>query len=83
MYFEFDTPRGKLRNSIIENATEDQLTVIPANFFGDIYIFGEEHKKAAEYFKKKIKDCKTKGDEIKLHFEIEEKFNVGLYNKQG
>ena len=39
-------------------------------------------KEAADYFREKIKDCKTKGAEIKLHFEIEEKFNVAVYNKQ-
>lgn len=56
--------------------------MIPAVNFGDIYIIGEQHKEAAEYFNEKIKDCKTKGAEIRLHFEIEEKFNVALCNKQ-
>ena len=36
----------------------------------------------SEYSNEKIKDCKTKGAEIRLHFEIEEKFNVALCNKQ-
>lgn len=82
MYLLDETPRGKMRKSIIENATAEQVTMIPANHFGDIYIIGEQHKEAAEYFKEKIKKCKTKGAEIRLHFEIEEKFNVAICNKQ-
>lgn len=82
MILENETPRGKIRRSIIENSTDEQLTIIPAVNFGDIHIIGENHKEAADYFREKIKDCKTKGAEIKLHFEIEEKFNVAVYNKQ-
>ena len=82
MYLADDTPRGKIRKSIIENATDEQVTMIPANYFGDIYIIGEQHKEASEYFKEKIEECKTMGAEIQLHFEIEEKFNVALLNKQ-
>lgn len=82
MFLADDTLRGKIRKSIIENATDEQVTIIPAVYFGDIYIIGEQHKKAAEYFNEKINDCKTKGAEIRLHFEIEEKFNVALYNNQ-
>ncbi len=82
MYFANDTLRGKIRKAIIENSTDEQITMIPAVNFGDIYIIGERHKEAAEYFNQKIAECKTKGAEIKLHFEIEEKFNVALCNKQ-
>lgn len=82
MYLAADTPRGIIRKMIIENSTDDQVTVIPAHFFGDIYLIGEEHKEAAEYLREKIADCKTKADEIRLHFEVEEKFNVALLNKQ-
>ena len=46
MYLADDTPRGKIRKSIIENATDEQVTMIPANYFGDIYIIGEQHKEA-------------------------------------
>lgn len=49
---------------------------------GDIYIIGEQHTEAAEYFNQKIAECKTKGTEINLHFEIEGNFNVALCNKQ-
>lgn len=82
MYLADDTPRGKIRKQIIENSTDEQVTMIPAVNFGDIYIIGEQHKEAAEYFKEKIVNCRTMGAEIKLHFEVEEKFNVALYNKQ-
>lgn len=82
MYLVDDTPRGKIRKQIIESSTDEQVTMIPAVNFGDIYIIGEQHKEAAEYFNQKIAECKTKGAEIKLHFEIEEKFNVALCNKQ-
>lgn len=82
MHLADDTPRGKIRKSIIENATDDQVTIIPAINFGDIYIIGERHKEAAEYFREKIADCNTKAGEIKLHFELEEKFNIAIYNKQ-
>ncbi len=82
MYLADDTLGGKIRKSIIENAADEQVTMIPAKHFGDIYIIGEQHKEAAEYYKEKIAERKTKGAEIKLHFEVEEKFNVALYNKQ-
>lgn len=82
MYLVDDTPRGVIRKQIIENSTDEQVTMIPAVNFGDIYIIGERHEEAAEYFKEKIVHCKTKGAEIKLHFEIEEKFNVALCNKR-
>lgn len=82
MYLANDTLRGKIRKAIIENSTDEQVTMIPTVNFGDIYIIGEQHKEAAEYFNEKIAECKTKGAEIKLHFEIEEKFNVALCNKQ-
>ena len=82
MYLVDDTPRGKIRKQIIESSTDEQVTMIPAVNFGDIYIIGVQHKEAAEYFKEKIVDCKTKGAEIKLHFEIEARFNVALCNKQ-
>lgn len=77
-----ETSRGKIRRTIIENSTDEQVTIIPAVNFGDIHIIGENHKEAADYFREKIKDCKTKGAEIKLHFEIEEKFNVAIRNVQ-
>lgn len=82
MILENDTLRGQIRKSIIENSTDEQVTIIPAVNFGDIHIIGENHKEAANYFREKIKDCKTKGAEIKLHSEIEEKFNVAVCNKQ-
>lgn len=82
MYLADDTPRGKIRKSIIENSSDEQVTMIPANYFGDIYIIGAQHKEAAEYFKEKIVGCKTKGAEIKLHFEVEENFGVAICNKQ-
>lgn len=82
MYLVDETPRGKIRKQIIESSTDEQVTMIPAVNFGDIYIIGEQHKEASEYFKEKIANCKTKGAEIKLHFEVEEKFNVALCNKQ-
>lgn len=82
MYLSGNTPGYIIRKAILENEIGDQLTMIPAANFGDIYIAGENHKEAAEYFKEKIKECKTKGDEIRLHFEIREKFDVALYNDQ-
>lgn len=82
MFTSGDTARETIRKSIIENADGDQMTVVPAENFGDICIIGEQHKEAAEYFKEKIAGCKTKGDEIRLHFKIEERFSVALRNLQ-
>lgn len=82
MFKENLTPRGEIRNSIIENASAEQITKIPPHFFGEIHIVGQNHKEAAEYFKEKISNCTSMRDEIKLHFEIEEKFDVAICNNQ-
>lgn len=82
MFKEILTPRGEIRKSIMENASEEQVTKIPPHFFGEIHIIGVNHKEAAEYFKERIDNCTSMGDEIKLHFEIEEKFDVAICNNQ-
>lgn len=56
MYLVDDTHRGKIRKSIIENSTDGEITIFPANHFGDIYIIGEQHEEAAKYYKEKILD---------------------------
>ena len=73
-----DTQRGRIRNSIIEGAEAARKSVVDKKFFGNITAIGENHTKAAEYLKERLKACETKGAEIKLHFEVEAKFNVAL-----
>ena len=70
MYLADDTPRGKIRKSIIENATDEQVTMIPANYFGDIYIIGEQHKEAAEYFNIGIKKMRRLAEDNEGEFAI-------------
>lgn len=77
-----DTVRGKIRADIIDHAEDDQITVLPKKFFGEIHIIGEKHKEAAEYYRSKIQECTTKVTEISLHFEVEEKFGVAIVNCQ-
>ena len=73
-----DTLRAKIRNDIIANADDTQVSIVDKKFFGDITVIGENHEEAAEYLKKHLTVCKTRGAEIKLHFEVEEKFKVAL-----
>ena len=73
-----DTIRTKIRNDIIANADDTQVSIVDKKFFGDITIIGGNHKEAAEYLKEHLTECKTRGAEIKLHFEVEEKFKVAL-----
>jgi len=77
-----DTPIGELKNKIIEEAAEDEITILPAHLLGEIYIIGKRHKEAAEYFNSKIEQCLTKAQEIKLHIEVFEKFDTVVYNNQ-
>lgn len=77
-----DTVRGKIRQAIIEKASNDEITILPPKFFGEIWIIGTNHKVASEYYKSKIENVKSKGAEIILHSEVEEKFNVAVVNKQ-
>ena len=78
MFANDETMRGKIRNDIIANADDTQVSVVDKRFFGAITVIGENHKKAAEYLKEHLTECKTRGAEIKLHFEVEEKFKVAL-----
>lgn len=73
-----DTIRAKIRNDIITNADDTQVSIVDKKFFGDITVIGENHKEAAEYLKEHLTECKTRGAEIKLHFKVEEKFKVAL-----
>lgn len=73
-----DTIRAKIRNDIIANADDTQVSIVDKKFFGDITVIEENHKEAAEYLKVHLNECKTRGAEIKLHFEVEEKFKVAL-----
>lgn len=73
-----DTIRGRIRNDIIANADDTQVSIVDKKFFGDITVIGENHEEAAEYLKEHLTECKTGGAEIKLHFEVEEKFKVAL-----
>ena len=73
-----DAIRAKIRNDIIANADDTQISIVDKKFFGDITVIGENHKEAAEYLKEHLTECKTRGAEIKLHFEVEEKFKVAL-----
>lgn len=73
-----ETVRAKTRNDIIANADDTQVSIVAKRFFGDISVIGEHHAEAAEYLKKHLLECNTRGAEIKLHFEVEEKFKVAL-----
>lgn len=73
-----DTIRAKIRNDIIANADDTQVSIVAKRFFGDITVIGKNHMEAAEYLKEHLTECKTRGAEIKLHFEVEEKFKVAL-----
>ena len=73
-----ETIRAKIRNEIIDNADDSQVSVVDKKFFGAITVIGENHAKAAEYLREHLTECKTRGAEIKLHFEVEEKFKVAL-----
>lgn len=73
-----ETMRGKIINDIIANADDTQVSIVVKKIFGDITVIGENHAEAAEYLKKHLTECKTRGAEIKLHFEVEEKFKVAL-----
>ncbi len=73
-----ETMRGKIRNDIIANADDTQVSVVGKKFFGDITVIGENHAEAAEYLKGHLTECKTRGAEIQLHFEVEKKFKVAL-----
>lgn len=72
------TIRGKIRNDIIAKADDTQVSIVGKKFFGDITIIGENHAEAAKYLKEHLTECNTKGAEILLHFEVEEKFKVAL-----
>lgn len=74
----FDTIRARIRNDIIANADDTQVSVVGRKFFGDITVIGENHDVAAEYLKEHLPECKTKGAEIILHFKVEENFNVAI-----
>ena len=73
-----DTIRAKIRNDIIANADDTQVSIVDKKFFGDITVIGASHAEAAKYLKEHLTECKTRGAEIKLHFEVEEKFKVAL-----
>lgn len=73
-----ETMRGKIRNDSIANADDTQVSIVNKKFFGDITVIGANHAEAAEYLKEHLIECKTRGAEIILHFEVEEKFNVAL-----
>ena len=73
-----DTYYGKKRHAIIDNAKPEDRTVVSKKFFGDLIIIGENHKEAADYLKSELNNCQTKGDEIRLHSETEQKFDVAI-----
>lgn len=80
MLFEIsntETIYGEKMENIIRSSDEHDKIELDSNFVGKSLIFtGKRCKEAGEYYQDNIQNCHSVGDEIKLHFEILNQFEV-------